>query len=238
MSTEIRIERNRFQPGQELASQVAVLEQRVVLNSSFKFPAGFVGGAQKGNLMMTSRAYEVAQRTVDKAFADFAGTLAKIQKNLTSGNITAAQATAQIGGSGIGGPYAPNSALGRLDRKMELAEAQFPYGRGISTDPVTAFKLGVGLSVGSAGNLANPAAVALAGVIGSPGSSVAEIMDTALAGSPAGAAPKIAYIRACTLQFRVDLTPGGTGLPGTMPFYLATYGPSAAPFNSFSLYNS
>ena len=80
MSKEIRIERNRFQPGQELASQVAVLEQRVVLNSSFKFPAGFVGGVQKGNLMMTSRAYEVAQSTVDKAFADFAGTLAKIQK--------------------------------------------------------------------------------------------------------------------------------------------------------------
>ena len=81
MSTEIRIERNRFQTDQELASQVAVLEQRVVLNSSFKFPAGFVGGVQKGNLMMTSRAYEVAQSTVDKAYSDFAGTLAKIQKN-------------------------------------------------------------------------------------------------------------------------------------------------------------
>ena len=233
MSKEIRIERNRFQPGQELASQVAVLEQRVVLNSSFKFPAGFVGGVQKGNLMMTSRAYEVAQSTVDKAFADFAGTLAKIQKNLTSGNITAAQATAQIGGSGLGvGPYAPNSALGRLDRKMELAEAQFPYGRGISTDPVTALKLGVGLSVRSAGNLANPAAVALAGVIGSPGSSVAEIMDTSLAGSPAGAAPKISFIRASTLQFKV----GGFGFAGTMPTYLTSYGPFGA--GSFSLKNS
>lgn len=239
MATDIRIEKNRFQPGQELASQVAVLEQRVVLNSTFKFPNALIGGTQSGNLMMTSRAYEVAQRTVDKAFANFAGTLAKIQNNLINGKITAAQASNQIGGTGIGvGPYAPNSALGILDRQMQLAERQFPYGQGISTDPVTALPLGVGLSVKSAANLANLSATTLAGVYGSAGSSVAEILDTALAGSPTGAAPKISHIRACTLQFRIDASVGGTGLIGTMPNYLASYGSTVIGTGSFSLRNS
>lgn len=228
MSTEIRIERNRFQPGQELASQVAVLEQRVVLNSSFKFPAGFVGGAQKGNLMMTSRAYEVAQRTVDKAFADFAGTMAKINNNLNAGKITAAQATNQIGGNGVPplSYYSANSALGRLDRQMQIAEALFPYGRGFTIDKVQGFQLGVGLSQRSNLGLSGAAPNLIAPV---PGLSVAAALDTALAGSPAGAAPSIALVRFQTLA-----------IGGTMKNYLSNFGPPnlAGGGPSFSLKNS
>ncbi|MEI7922814.1 MAG: hypothetical protein WCJ40_12975 [Planctomycetota bacterium] len=224
MSTEIRIERNRFQPGQELASQVAVLEQRVVLNSSFKFPAGFVGGAMKGNLMMTSRAYEVAQRTVDKAFADFAGTMAKIAKNTT---LTPLQVTTLIGGNGGGvGPYAANSALGRLDKQMEIAEALFPYGRGFTIDPVVGTQLGVGLSVrsfnGFSGAGPSPNLVI-------PANSVAGALDAFLLGSTVGAKGFISTVRFDTLA-----------IGGTMKNYLSGYGPlaPAPPGPSFSLKNS
>ena len=226
MSTEIRIERNRFQPGQELASQVAVLEQRVVLNSSFKFPAGFVGGAMKGNLMMTSRAYEVAQRTVDKAFADFAGTMAKIAKNTT---LTPLQVSTLIGGNGTpattNSQYAPNSALGRLDKQMQIAEALFPYGRGFTTDKVTIGTLGVGLSVRSFNGLSG-AGISPNTVV--PLNSVAGALDFAIGGVAAGAAPSIALVRFQTLS-----------ISGTMMNYLRSYGPPAGPgFNSFSLKNS
>ena len=224
MSTEIRIERNRFQPGQELASQVAVLEQRVVLNSSFKFPAGFVGGAMKGNLMMTSRAYEVAQRTVDKAFADFAGTMAKINNNLNAGKINAAQATTQIGVVQVNGYYPANSALGRLDRQMQIAEALFPYGRGVTIDPVQGFQLGVGLSVrsfnGFSGAGASPNLVI-------PLDSVAGALDALLLGSTAGAKGSIASVRFGTLA-----------IGGTMKNYLTLYGPPVGAGMSFSLKNS
>ena len=243
MSSEIRLQRNRFQPGSGLAAEICMLEQRVVLNSSFKFPTALIGllPGQKGNLIMTSRAYEQSQRQVDKAFHDFAGTMAKIQKQFGPDYLTNPDAIAKIGLGG-GGVYAENSALGKLDAAMRAAEARFPYGRGVSTDPVVGTQLGLGLSVASAKVSPNHTLDYIAAdpnLDGATGHSVAEFLDAGLANIAGGTSTTtvsglINTLRAQTLQFRPIA--GAEGLLGTMPQYLAQFGPIGA--GSYSLKNT
>ncbi len=151
MNDGIRLERNRFRPDQGLAAEVVRLEERVVLNSSFKMPPALVGllPGQSGNLIMTSRAYGAAQSMVIKAFDNFAGTMAKIQKQYGANYLSDPAAIAKIGLGGAG-TYGANTALGRLDTALRTAGAKFPYGRGVATDPVNAAQLGTGLSIRSA----------------------------------------------------------------------------------------
>ena len=151
MNDGIRLERNRFRPDQGLAAEVVRLEERVVLNSSFKLPPALVGllPGQSGNLIMTSRAYGAAQSMVIKAFDNFAGTIAKIQKQYGANYLSDPAAIAKIGLGGAG-TYGANTALGRLDTALRTAGAKFPYGRGVATDPVNAAQLGTGLSIRSA----------------------------------------------------------------------------------------
>ena len=243
MSSEIRLQRNRFQPGCGIAAEICMLEQRVVLNSSFKFPAGLVGllPGQKGNLIMTSRAYEKSQRQVDKAFHDFAGSMARLQKQYGPDYLANPNVIAKIGLGGAG-VYGSDTILGKLDAAMQAAEARFPYGRGVTTDPVVGTQLGLGLSVASAAVSPNDTLAFIAAdpnLDGASGHSVAEFLDAGLANIAGGTSTTnvsglISTLRAETLQFRA--IQGGEGLLGTLPQYLAQFGPTGA--GSFSLKNT
>lgn len=238
MSIEIRLEKNRFRPAQSLAAEVSMLEQRTLLCSSFKLPANLVGmiAGQSGNLVLTSRAYGQAQAQIDKAFKNFAGTMAKLQNQLDNNKITPAQfnTLVGIGGAGI---YAPNSALGRLDSALRTAEAKFPYGRGVSIDPVTAGPLGVGLSVASAAISPNASLAVISAdpvYAGASGSSVAELLDAGLQNAFVKPSVLINSLRNQTLQFKP--LPAGFGQLGTVPQYLAQFGPLGT--GSFSVKNT
>ena len=243
MNDGIRLERNRFRPDQGLAAEVVRLEERVVLNSSFKLPPALVGllPGQSGNLIMTSRAYGAAQSMVIKAFDNFAGTMAKIQKQYGANYLTDPAAVAKIGLGGAG-TYGANTALGRLDTALRAAEAKFPYGRGVATDPVNAAQLGTGLSIRSAAVSPNTSLAVIAAeadFAGASGNSVAELLDAGFSNISSGASTTkpinlINGLKKETLQFK-ELA-GGTGELGTLPQYLAQFGPVGS--GSFSLKNT
>ncbi len=226
--------RQRKTTAEVLAGTLTVLESRVVPATSFKFPAELVGmvAGQSGNLVMTNRAYEQAQRITDRAIKNFAGSMAKIRNRYGPEYLANPQAMAEIGLGGAG-TYGTNTLLGRLNQQMEKAEAKFPYGRGVSSDPVSGGVLGTGLSVRSAatGVNINP----IAGdddFLGASGTSVAELLDQALQNFTAGETTRnvpqlIEAVRVSTLQFR---EPGGL-----LPNYLVASGPRGAA--SFSLIN-
>lgn len=238
MTSDIRLQKNKFEPGRELASDVARLEQRVVLNSTWKFPPAFIGSipGQSGPRILTSRAYGEAQRAVDKAFANFAGSLAKVQRNLDAGKITGTQAADMIG---ISGPtYGPNSLLGKLETSLRAAEAKVPYGRGVSIAPVSGTALGVGLSDFSATG-ANLSSFG-------PGVGVPTYLQTQLAlGFGTAANTEINELVQWTRQFSLRFN-GTTAEPnwswggsfsipaqqfGILPGYVAQFG-SSFPFSS------
>lgn len=236
MSQEIRISRS-FDPGRELASQVAKLESRVVLNATFKIPEYLVTQipGQRGNLVMTNRAYERAQRMVDRAIKDFSGSMARLQRQYGPDYLdnTHVQNVIGLGGAGA---YATNTLLGRLNQKMEIAEALFPYGRGVSVDPVIGEVLGTGLSVRSAdtGANVNPATYD-PNFDGVSGTSVAGLLDDGISNILFGISTytvnqTIERVRVNTLQFR----DAGDGV-GLLPAYMASYGPTGS--GSFSLIN-
>jgi hypothetical protein len=233
MENEIRMRRVR-QAGEVLASQMTVLESRLVLSTVFKFPANLIGqiANQSGNLVMTNRAYEQAQRIVDKAIKNFAGSMAKIQSKYGPDYLMNEQAIAEIGLGG-GGTYGSKTLLGRLNYEMERAEAKFPYGRGVATDPVIGGVIGTGLSIRSAatGQNVNPASED-PDFESASGTSVAELIDQGLQNIVGGTATRnvagiIEAVRVNTLQFR---EPGGL-----LPNYLASFGPAGS--RSFSLIN-
>lgn len=244
MNDGIRLERNRFRPDQGLAAEVVRLEERVVLNSSFKLPPALVGllPGQSGNLIMTSRAYGAAQSMVIKAFDNFAGTMAKIQKQYGANYLSDPVAIAKIGLFG-NGTYGANTALGRLDTALRAAEAKFPYGRGVATDPVNATQLGTGLSVRSAAVSPNASLAVIAAdpdyTASGTGTSVSELLDNAFQNVATAATTTkpidlINNLKKQTLQFKP--LAGGTGELGTLPQYLAQFGPVGT--GSFSLKNT
>ena len=237
MLGDIRLQKNKFEPGHDLATNVAKLEQRLVLNSSWKFPPGFVAAlpGQSGNRILTSRAYGDAQRMVDKAFANFAGSMAKVQNQFVAGKITAAQADNLIGLSGVN--YTPNSLLGRLEASLRAAEAKIPYGRGVAVGPQTGTVLGVGLSDFSATGV-NTASLAFAGSVpgGVPTYLRNEIGFAFASGAPTSEVRSlIEWTRQFSLRF--NGTPaepawswGSIGIAsqplGTLPGYVASFGSS------------
>lgn len=241
MNDSIRLERNRFRPAQGLTAEVSMLEQRTLLCSSFKLPVSLVGQipGQTGNLVMTSRAYGQAQAIVDKALKNFAGTLAKLQQQVDSGKITADQMDALVGIGGAG-TYASNTALGKLNAALAGAEAKFPYGRGVSTDPVAGTQLGVGLTVKSAAVSTNASLATIAAdpvFAGATGNSIAELLEAGLvnnAGDTKANSAMINGLRNATLQFKP--LAGGAGELGTLPNYLAQFGPMGG--GSFSVKNT
>ncbi|MFM1800690.1 MAG: hypothetical protein RJA81_42 [Planctomycetota bacterium] len=236
MAQEFRIKAH-FIPGQELAGQVAKLESRVVLNATFQFPDYLVGQipGQSGNLVMTNRAYERAQRMVDRAIKDFAGSMARLQRRFGPDYLYNEHVQAIIGMNGFG-EYSHNTLLGRLNRRMEQADTLFAYGKGLSVDPVVGTELGAGLSVMSANTGANiNPAIYDPNIGGETGTSVAELLESGLFNiidgySDYSVHQTIEVIRVNTLQFRE----GDYGV-GLLPTYLESYGPVGS--GSFSLIN-
>ena len=127
---DIRLQKRQYDPGQELASNVAKLEQRLVLNSTWKFPTVLLGTlpGQHGPTILTSRSYEQAQRMVDRAFNNFAGSLAKVQQKVIAGKMSIAHAERLVGIDRDG--INPHSLLGRLESSLRKVEAKIPYGKG------------------------------------------------------------------------------------------------------------
>ncbi|MFM7128651.1 MAG: hypothetical protein ACKO0V_04760, partial [bacterium] len=171
-------------------------------------------------------------RIVDKAMKNFAGSMAKIKNKYGPDYLTNTQAMAEIGLGGAG-TYGEQTLLGRLNRQMEKAEEKFPYGRGVTSDPVSGGVLGTGLSVRSAATGVNVNPISDdADFAGASGTSVAELIDQALQNFAAGETTRnmpqlIEAVRVSTLRFR---EPGGL-----LPNYLRNSGPIGA--GSFSLIN-
>lgn len=260
MLGDIRLQKNKFEPGHDLATNVAKLEQRLVLNSSWKFPPGFVGAlpGQRGNLILTSRAYGDAQRMVDKAFANFAGSLAKVQNQLNTGRINLAQANTIIGSNLATANYAPNSLLGRLEASLRAAEAKIPFGRGVSVPIGAPGALGVGLSDFSSVNAANLDSLAAWGNFDAAGNSagVPTYLRFQLADAYAAPGTPTSEIRALvewtrqySLRFNATsaepvfawmTAPLGVGAQfnGTMPGYLLQYGTAGGGAGFFGTRNT
>lgn len=241
MTHEIRMQKNPYHPGQELASRLAVLEHRLVLNSSFKFPQALIGATpgQSGNLMMTSRTYEYVQRNVDKAFANFAGSLARIKKTFGPDYLANPNALNQIGIGELG--MTPHSALGRLDIALIKIENRLPYGKGLAVDPVTVATIGLGLSTRTAATSSNSALAVIAedpDFAGANSSAVADLLAAGLINIANGESTRnehqlIYSLRGQTLQF-AEIAPG---VLGTLPNYLAQFG-STGGTGSFSTRNT
>jgi hypothetical protein len=241
MNHDIRLQKNQYKPGQELAARVAVLEHRLVLNSTFKFPHFLVGATpgQTGNLMMTSHTYERAQREVDKAFANFAGSMAKIKKQFGPDYLANPLALNLIGIGELGVTH--HSALGRLDTALIKAESRLPYGKGLAIDPSTGLNIGLGLSRRTAPTSPNSALAVIAedpDFTGANSSAVVDLLEAGLINIAHGESTKneaqmIHSLRAQTLQF-AEIAPG---VLGTLPNYLAQFG-STSGTRSFSTKNT
>ncbi len=174
----------------------------------------------RGKFVLTSRAYDQVQNTVNKAILAFEqGVGRAFQRN---GGATTAFFNA-LGTNGTGfGPYAPSTLLGKVDSIMQRAEARLPFGRGRAGSTG-----GVGLSFSTASTSANPASVALGNF------SVAEQLDQAILNAQGAANPvQVALagmetVRANTLNV-VGNAPAVNVVPGVLPQYITAFGPSGA----------
>jgi hypothetical protein len=213
------------------------LEERIALNSSFKFPAAILGPVNtiglSGPRVLTSRTYESVQRAVDKAFKDFAKDFAKAWKangGVGDGLDQALGLTPGVSSVG-GGPGAyKGGLLGRLDRAMLKAEQRMPFGLGLSTSIHNTG--GVGLSTLTAGTAKSSTSSV----------SVAELLDGALSSASTSSTGlksalfQIELVRRATLKFRPDPI---TGIEiGILPGYVQAHGSGKLGDGAFGLKNS
>ena len=203
---------NAFQP-----SAVASLEERIVLNATFHFPAGFAAVdtfGLHGNRVLTSRTYGNIQHSIDKAFHQFSKDFTKAFA--VAGGYNAALDTA-LGATG--GPY-KTGLLGKIDLVMKEAESHLPYGLGRGANNPTG---GAGLSYDSSltswVNTTGSVASQLEAVLASPGPGTGTLADGLKA---------IEQVRKDTLAFGYH----GNAV-GALPNYLTAEGA-----NTFGLRNS
>jgi hypothetical protein len=191
------------------------LEDRVVMNSSFKFPVELgpiVTGNYRGAWVLTSRTYAQVQNQVNAAIRAFGNQFARAYQ--------------QTGGPGAALDARLTPMLSQLDRIMQMAESRIPYGLGRAG--VTG---GVGLS-----NLTAPTSTS-----NTTGLSVAEHLQFGLESvvgpyTLAEARQYIEAVRQSALAIVGTNAPLAAQIPGFLPGYITAWGPQGA--GAFGLRNS
>lgn len=198
--------KHQFVPG-----QVSAMEDRALMSGMRPLAAMYHGSSTlgySGSLVLTTRAYNDAQNTVNVAIQQFTrATLNLFQKQGFSDTFYSRLGVGTYGTGPNDWSYGRGTALAGVDARVGSAEFRLPYGGGLGANNPTG---GVGLSNRTALTSRNP------GLDGTDGLSVAESLENAIMDATNGQ-----ELRANLEQVRVQTLAMG----GTLRSYVSHFGP-------------